>query len=136
MIKLLQTIILGLTISHAHGQAISEGTTATTLSPFVSVTKLMEGTTVATSLPTLTTALGQRGVAAREQLKDELPVLNDQMASGEVTTIEEVKQPALRELFKEISADETMMDEVNSLVQEGNELHRVATAVTFSLIVE
>src|SRR5690606_38581352 len=114
----------------------SEGTTATTLSPFVSVTKLMEATSVATSVPTVITAIAQRGVAATEQLKDDLPALNDQMASGEVTTIEEVKQPALRELFKEIAADEKMMDEVNSLVQEGNELHRIATAVTFTLIVE
>jgi len=55
---------------------------------------------------------------------------------GQVRLLEEVRQPALRELFEEIMADEAQMDEIKSVVTEGPDLHRVATAVAVVLLLE
>jgi len=97
-----------------------ESATVTSLAPFAS--------TIATAQA--------RGVAGKEQLKDELVSLNDDMIAGTVRSIDEVRQPALKELFAEIAADEAQMESINSVINSGSKLHRIATAVTVSLLAE
>lgn len=133
-------IVLALmfTLSNAFAQSIIEASTATTISPFVTATRLMESATVTSLAPfasTIATAQA-RGVAGKEQLKDELVSLNDDMIAGTVRSIDEVRQPALKELFAEIAADEAQMESINSVINSGSKLHRIATAVTVSLLAE
>lgn len=133
-------IVLALmfSLSNAFAQTVVEVTSATTLSPFATATRLMESATVTSLAPFATTiaTVQQRGVAGKEQLKDELVALNDDMVAGTVRTIDEVRQPALRELFAEISTDEAQMETINSVVKAGSRLHKIATAVTVSLLSE
>src|SRR5215210_1029915 len=55
-----------------------------------------------------------RGVAGKEQMKDEMVSLYEDMDNGYVKTIAEVRQPTLRELFAEISSDTAEMDKINA----------------------
>ncbi|MFP5386113.1 MAG: hypothetical protein ACLGHN_08550 [Bacteriovoracia bacterium] len=133
-------IVLALLFSlgSAFAQSGIEATSATTLSPFATATRLMESATVTSLAPfasTIATAQA-RGVAGREQLKDELVALNDDMVAGVVRSIDDVRQPTLKELFLEIEADEAQMENINAVVAEGSKLHRIATAVTVALLAE
>lgn len=122
------------TLSNAFAQTLSD----TTLSPFATALRVMESGTVTALAPfasTIATAQS-RGVAGKEQLKDELVALNDDIVSGKVKEISEVRQPALKELFEEIAADEDQMTNINSAIDSGSELHRIATAVTVALLSE
>lgn len=138
MKNVLLVLALMFTLSNAFAQSALEATSALTLSPFATATRLLESGTVTSLAPfasTIATAQA-RGVAGKEQLKDELVALNDDMAAGSVKNIEEVRQPALKELFAEIAADDAQMESINSVVQSGSKLHRIATAVTVSLLAE
>lgn len=138
MKNVLLVLALMFTLSNAFAQTALEATSATTLSPFATDTRLLESGTVTSLAPfasTIATAQA-RGVAGKEQLKDELVALNDDMVAGSVKNIEEVRQPALKELFAEIAADEAQMESINSVVKSGSKLHRIATAVTVSLLAE
>jgi hypothetical protein len=132
-------ILIALMFSlNSFAQSALEATSATTLSPFATATRLMESATVTSLAPfasTIATAQ-QRGVAGKEQLKDELVSLNDDIVAGRVKSIEEVRQPALKELFAEIAADDAQMDNINNAVKSGTELHKIATAVTVALLTE
>lgn len=124
-------------VGTGYAQNIIQATTATTVSPFVTATRLLEGTTAAPFISSLATIYGQsRGVAGKEQLKDELVALNSDMEAGIVNSINEVRQPALKEFFAEIAADEAQMANINAYVKSGSELHKIATAVTVSLLAE
>ena len=137
MKKIVLALTLCLSIGTALAQNIIEASTAVTVSPFVTATRLLQATSVAPLISTLATAMGQhRGVADKEQLKDELVGLNNDMVAGSVKSIEEVRQPALKELFSEIAADEAKMESINAIVKEGSELHKIATAVTAALLIE
>ena len=137
MKKLIITLALSLLIGNAFAQNIIQGTTAVTLSPFVAATRLLELTSAGPLLSPLATEIGQsRGVAGKEQLKDELPALNSDIEAGIVNSIAEVRQPALKELFAEIAADEAQMNNINSLVKEGSQLQKISTAVTATLLSE
>ena len=134
----LLVLALVLSLGNAFAQSVLEATSATTLLPFVTATRLLESGTATLVSPlasTLATAQA-RGVAGKEQLKDELVALNDDMANGVVNSIEEVRQPALKELFAEIAADEEQMEGINSVVNAGSDLHKIATAVTVALLIE
>jgi hypothetical protein len=138
MKNVLIIIALMFTLSNAFAQSVIEATSATTLSPFATATRLLESATVTSLAPfasTIATAQA-RGVAGKEQLKDELVALNDDMVAGSVKNIDEVRQPALKELFAEIAADEAQMESINSVIKSGSKLHRIATAVTVSLLAE
>lgn len=138
MKNVLLVLALMFTLSNAFAQSAIEATSATTLSPFATATRLLESATVTSLAPfasTIATAQA-RGVAGKEQLKDELVALNDDMVAGSVKNIEEVRQPALKELFAEIAADEAQMESINSVIKSGSKLHRIATAVTVSLLAE
>lgn len=138
MKNVLLVLALMFTLSNAFAQSALEATSATTLSPFATATRILESGTVTSLAPfasTIATAQA-RGVAGKEQLKDELVALNDDMVAGSVKNIEEVRQPALKELFAEIAADEAQMDSINSVIKSGSKLHRIATAVTVSLLAE
>ncbi|MCM2351476.1 MAG: hypothetical protein NDI69_15745 [Bacteriovoracaceae bacterium] len=131
-------IALMFTLSNAFSQSIVEATSATTLLPFVTATRLLQSGTATIVAPLASTlaTVQSRGVAGREQIKDDLVALNDDMASGVVNSIDEVRQPALKELFAEISADEEQMGNINSVVTSGSDLHKIATTVTIALLVE
>ncbi|WP_288243409.1 hypothetical protein [uncultured Chryseobacterium sp.] len=133
MKKLLFVAALALTVGSMNSFAVSF--VETTASPFITATRLLESTVAAPFLSTLAT-VQQRGVAGREQIKDEMVALNDDMISGAVKSIDDVRQPALKELFAEIASDEAQMDQINSVVTEGSELHKVATAVSYLMLAE
>lgn len=139
MKNLFIVLALVFSLSNAFAQSVVEATSATTLSPFATATRLLESATVTALAPfasTIATAAQARGVAGREQLKDELVALNDDIVSGAVKSIEEVRQPALKELFVEIEADESQMENINAVINNGSKLHRIATAVTIALLAE
>lgn len=123
---------------NSFAQGISDMTVGTSLSPFATATRVLEYGIVTTLAPfALTIATTQsRGVAGREQIKDELVALNDDMIAGRVRTIDEVRQSTLRELFEEISADEEQMIHISSIVGSESELLNVSTAVTIALLLE
>ncbi|GEM_PF-2494483 len=138
MKKTLIAFSLVLALGNAFAQSIIEVTSATTLLPFVTATRLLQSGT-ATILSPLATTLATvqaRGVAGKEQLKDELVNLNDDMAEGLVDQIEDVRQPALKELFLEIASNENEMKKIDSVISEGSNLHKVASAVTIALLLE
>jgi hypothetical protein len=132
------TILLLFSFNSAYSQIVIESTSGITLSPFATATRLMESATVTTlgALNFTFSSIQSRGVAGKEQLKDELVDLNDDMMSGEVKTIDQVRQAGLKELFLEISSDPLKMKEIHSVVKSGSELHKIATAVTLSLLTE
>lgn len=137
MKKIIMTMALCLSIGNVFAQNILQGTTAVTLSPFVAATRLLQLTTAAPFVSTLASMLGQsRGVAGKEQMKDELVGLNSDIEAGIVNSIAEVRQPALKEFFAEIAADEAQMNNIDSLVKEGSQLQKIATAVTAALLSE
>ena len=141
MKNLLLVAALMFSTAQAFSQSVNifEASSATTLSPFATATQLMESATVTSLSPfasTLATAMDARGVAGKEQLRDDLVVLNDDMMAGRVTSIADVRQPALKELFAEIAADEVQMEAIHSVLDKGSELHKIATAVTISLLAE
>lgn len=125
-------------LNNAFADSIIEVSSATTSSPFVTATRVLESGTVTALAPfaSTNTLIQQRGVAGKEQLKDELVALNDDMVAGRVRTIEDVRQPALKELFEEISQDEEQMESINSVLQTGSQLEKIATTVTIVLLAE
>jgi hypothetical protein len=126
------------TMGQAFSQSGVEVSTGTLLSPFATATRLMESATVTALAPLASTiaTVQSRGVAGKEQLKDELVGLNEDMIQGVVKNVEDVRQPTLKELFLEISSDQTQMDNISSMVKSGSRLHRIATAVTMTLLAE
>ncbi len=112
---------------------------ATTLSPFVAATRILDAATATVISPfviTIAAIAQRRGVAGKEQIKDDLIALNDDMVAGRVSTIEEVRQPALKELLEEIANDQEQMNSINTVVASDSKLHQVATAVTIALLAE
>lgn len=121
------------------GNAFAQSLTETTLSPLATATRIVQSGTATALIGPLASTLASaqnRGVAGKEQLKDELVALNDDLVSGKVQEIGDVRQPALRELFEEIAANESQMADINSVIDSGSELHRIATAVTVALLLE
>lgn len=136
MKNLLILLFLLVSISYSFAQTGIELSMASTLSPFVTATKVIESGIV-TSLAPFATTMGTiqaRGVAGKEQLRDELSALNEDIIEGKVRNISEVKQVALKELFLEIENDEEQMKKISMLGQEGNKLNQIATAVTLLLM--
>ena len=131
-------LLLLLSMNLVQAQTVLESSSGITLSPFATATRLMESATVTTlgALNVTFSSIQSRGVAGKEQLKDELVDLNDDMISGEVKTIDQVRQSTLKELFLEISSDERKIKEINSVVKSGTLLHKIATVVTISLLSE
>lgn len=125
-------------LGNAFAQTVVEATSATTLLPFVTATRLLQAGTVTILSPLVISSatVQARGVAGKEQLKDELVALNDDMAEGLVVTIQDVRQPALKELFLEIASNEKEMKNIDSVITEGSNLHKVASAVTIALLLE
>lgn len=137
MKKFVLAMALCLSMGSAFAQNIIQASTAVTISPFVAATRMLELTTAAPFLSSLATIIGQaRGVAGKEQMKDELVGLNNDMEAGIVKSIAEVRQPALKEFFAEIAADEAQMSNINSAVKEGTQFQKIATAVTAALLSE
>lgn len=131
-------VIAFLLLSFSAKAQVSDITTGVLLSPFVTATKMLETSAVGTmkSVESTRSIVRARGVAGKEQLKDELMALNEDLMAGTVKRIADVQQPGLKELFEEITANEESMIEVNEVVREGSELFRVATVVTLSLLIE
>jgi hypothetical protein len=135
MKKILLTLALVLSL----GSAFAQSLTNTTLSPFATATRLLQTasvTLIAGPLASTMTTVQSRGVAGKEQMKDDLMLLNDDMVSGAVKSIKEVRQPALKELFLEIEADKKQMAQINSTISEGSKLHKVSSAVIIVLLAE
>lgn len=124
--------------SNAFSQSISDVSTAITLSPFVTATKLLETSAVATlkGVQSTKSMVQSRGVAGKEQLKDELVAMNEAITAGQIKSLMDVQQAGLRELFEEIMTDERQVEEISLVVQDGPLLYRIATVVTITLLME
>lgn len=122
-------VMLALVIST---QSFAESVVLTVASPFITATRLLVVTVASPFISTVAT-LESRGVAGQEQMRDELVALNDDMVAGQVKSIDEVRQPALKELFQEISSSEENMAEINSVLK-GSELEKVAAATAALLM--
>ncbi|MBY0516709.1 MAG: hypothetical protein K2P81_07370 [Bacteriovoracaceae bacterium] len=118
------------------------GTIALTLSPFATATRVIESgfatitaglQTALAPFATTSASIEARGVAGKEQLKDELIALDRDMQAGLVKSIDDVRQPSLKEIFSEIASDENEIEKINELVPTGTEVHRIATVVTLKL---
>jgi hypothetical protein len=105
--------------------------------PSATATKLTESAigTIVSPFATTSATVQARGVAGKEQLRDDLAALDEDIRSGAVKSIADVRQPALKELFAEIAENDEEMAEINAVVHSGSELHRIATAVTIELMV-
>ncbi len=136
------TLMLLCSFGQAFAQEFSEATLVTTALPTATVIQVSDvaiaSTLAVTLAPFVSTAAsaGARGVAGKEQLKDDLANLSNDMAAGEVQVLEDVRQPALREFFEEMSQDEAQMSEVNANIASGSELEKMATALSIVLLAE
>jgi hypothetical protein len=83
-------LLLLLSMNLVQAQSVLESSSGITLSPFATATRLMESATVTTlgALNVTFSSIQSRGVAGKEQLKDELVDLNDDMISGASSHIE------------------------------------------------
>ncbi len=127
-------IVLALSLVALSFNSFAVSFVQTTASPFVTAAAILQATSVA-PFATTSASVQSRGVAAKEQMKDELIALNDDMSSGVVKSIDEVRQPALKEFFIEVSSDENQMNEINSALQ-GSELEKISAAVVATLLAE
>jgi hypothetical protein len=130
--------IFSLTLSMT-AAAQAESLTLTTLSPFMSATRMLESTnqsTIASALYTFLTNFNAKGVAGREQIRDEVVALNQDIVQGVVKSIQDVRQPAVREFMEEISRNEEQLREIDGLIQSGDRFTRMATAISLVLIIE
>jgi hypothetical protein len=130
--------IFSLTISLTASAQV-ESLTLTTLSPFMSATRMLESTnqsTIASALYTFLTNFNAKGVAGREQIRDEVVALNQDIVQGLVKSIQDVRQPAVREFMEEISRNEEQLREIDGLIRSGDRFTRMATAISLVLIIE
>lgn len=134
MKKLIMLAALALSVN-----AFAVSFVQTTVSPLVTAARILETITAAplfSTVASLQSTVESRGVAGKEQLKDEMVALNDDMIAGRVKTIEEVRQPALQEILAEIAADQAQMANINSVLESGSELEKVSGALAAVLLAE
>jgi hypothetical protein len=138
MKQLLILVAFILAASDAFSQDSSEITTGILLSPLVTATKMLEMTAVLTlkGVQSTRSSIQSRGVAGKEQLKDEIVNLNEAMEEGKINGVEDVEQPALRELFEEIMADKNQLADIDAAIDHGPEFFKLATVVTLALMLE
>ena len=139
MKKMIALVLIATSLSNVVPQSAYGYALETTLSPFVTATRILDTATAIVLAPfvsSIALSAQRRGVAGKEQIKDDLMALNDDIVAGRVSAIAEVRQPALKELLEEVANDQAQMDSINSVVGSGSQLHRVATAVTIALLSE
>lgn len=136
-------LVLSVAFSMSSFAQVSDATLMTTALPTATVIRMTDvglaslgATTLAPSVSTLASVADARGVAGKEQLKDDLVALSDDMASGAVKSIAEVRQPALREFMEEVSEDEEQMAAIDSSIEGGSELEKLATALSVVLLAQ
>lgn len=142
MKKIITILSLSLSMSGAFAHGYTDGQLAvmlsfgTTVAPFQVTVGSTQMTAVGTygSTNSTSASIQARGVAGKEQLLDELVALNDDMIAGRVSTLEEVRQPALKELLSEIRADKLASSEIHELVKSDSELADLAIGVSAYLL--
>jgi len=136
--KKVLSLILGLITSFTFAQSSKDVVSVSLLSPFITASDLLTAglATFAGATVSLSASVQARGVAAKEQLRDELVALNDDMVVQKVMRVEEVRQLALRELMLEIKADKEQMRLIGEEVKVDSELNRLATAILITLMIE
>jgi hypothetical protein len=68
-----------------------------------------------------------------QTFKNEMILLSDQMALGQITTVKQVPMANLRNLFSAILADGVQMTSIRKTFPEGTDVERIALAVSASL---
>lgn len=136
--KKVLSLILVLFSSFTLAQSSNDIVSTSLLSPFITASNLITAglATFAGTTVSVSASVQARGVAAKEQLRDELVALNDDMVTRKVSRVEEVRQLALRELMLEIKADTEQMNVINKEVKVKSELNRLATAILITLMNE
>lgn len=136
--KKVLSLILVLFSSFTLAQSSNDIVSTSLLSPFITASNLITAglATFAGTTVSVSASVQARGVAAKEQLRDELVALNDDMVARKVSRVEEVRQLALRELMLEIKADTEQMNVINKEVKVKSELNRLATAILITLMNE
>jgi hypothetical protein len=97
----------------------------------VSISSPLRGTSYSTS-----SAIQRRGTAGIEQLRDDFAPLYEGVEAGLITRIEDIEQPAMRELFEEISASPKHMKEINSQIKQGSMIQKIMVTVGLTLFGE
>jgi hypothetical protein len=138
MKKLILMLAMVLSLGQAFAQSDSQYmTTEIVMSPFEVASKILRSATDFSKEIFKATGLIQgRGVAGREQLKDDMLALNQQMLEGKVRNIDMIQQASLKELFQEIAVDENKMSEINSIISSGSKLQRIATVIALELFLD
>src|SRR5690606_31030048 len=88
------------------------------------------------NLPSTTEMMRSYTTSEKEMLKDQLYLFSDDMALGRISSVKNVKQKELKNVFTAISKDSTKMREIRSAVKEGNDLHKIALTVSALLVDE
>lgn len=136
--KKILCLVLVLFTNLSFAQSSNDILSTSLLSPFITASNLITAglATFAGSTVSISASVQARGVAAKEQLRDELVALNDDMVAQKVTRVEEVRQLTLRELMLEIKADKNQMEIITNEVKVESELNRLATAILITLMSE
>ncbi len=93
----------------------------------------MQFSTAGSLVSWIATTYEGRGVAAKEQLRDELVAFDRDVRMGLVKDALEIRQEGLKELVFEILADEEKMKELNAAIPTGSPVDKITTALTLSL---
>ncbi len=102
--------------------------------PFVATTQAISSPTGASLVLSMFSSYEGRGVAGVEQLRDELPALHADVLAGAVKSVEEIRQPALKELFEEISQNKEAMNKVRAAHPEKSDLVALTLSVSKELL--
>ncbi len=131
MKKLILSLLL--VSSAALAQDPFAGTTKITISPFQGSSEAMQFSTGGLLVSSIATSYEGRGVAAKEQLRDELVAFDRDVRLGLVKDALDIRQEGLKELVFEILADEEKMKELNAAIPTGTPVDKITTALTLSL---
>jgi hypothetical protein len=111
--------------SRAQSYGIGEGLVISSTSPF-----LFSGSVSSEISPSTSHKIEFKASADVEQYKDEFPMLHEDMKAGLIKSIADIRQPALRELFIEISSSEEQMKEIDALMANGTKVQKIAVVLS------
>ncbi|MBY0516711.1 MAG: hypothetical protein K2P81_07380 [Bacteriovoracaceae bacterium] len=74
--------------------------------PLNASSELISSPTAFSLVSSVLSGYQDRGVAGIEQLRDELPALHADLLAGAIKEIDDVRQPAIKELFEDIARND------------------------------
>jgi hypothetical protein len=74
-------------------------------------------------------SIQSRGVLGQEQIKEDLVGFNEDLSRGQIRSVSDIKQPALKDLIQEISEDDKQVKEIDGKFPEGSELEKISSTL-------